>query len=258
MEVNGQPVDAGRAVELRRGTYEVEVTLQGHAPAKHTIEVSPGEERRLTVQLVALPGWLEVRGTAGARITVNGKDPRILPLEQPYVLPPGLHVVEVTAEGYEKWVKTVEVKPDSRLMLDAMLVVLPRKAEPSPVEEVAKTAEVRRSWWPWVCIGTGAAALVTGGVMSGLAYRERGKVSGASQEGGVVTGLSMTDAASHVSKAKTYDQASYAMYVLGGATVVAGVVLWVVQRTSKPIPGAPVAVASPVPGGMAVSAAWRF
>ena len=263
VKVDGRPVAAGAPVELKRGSHEVEVTLKGHAPAKRTAEVTPGGETRMSVDLMPLPGRLVVGGPAGARVTVNGADPRTLPLDRPYVLPPGRHVVEVTANGFEKLVRTVVVGPDETASVDADLVALPRAVavpvapprtpEPAPIEDVSTRAEVQSSPWPWVCIGTGAAALVVGGVMSGLAYRERSAVSDASRDGTVVTGVTMQDASSHVDKAGKYDTAGYVMYGVGGAAVVTGIILWATLPKDAPAVGA-----APVPGGMAVSAAWRF
>jgi hypothetical protein len=269
VKVDGRSVAAGAAVELKRGGHDVEVTLAGHAPEKRTAEIRPGGETRLGVELKPLPGRLAVRGgPSGARVTVNGADGRTLPLDRPYVLPPGHHVVEVTAKGYEKMVRTVEVGPDATATVDADLVALlppavavrARDPEPLRTEGVTKPAEVRSSPWPWVCIGTGAAALVVGGVMSGLAYRERSAVSGASREGDVVTGVTMTDAQGRVDTAGTYDKVSYAMYGIGGAAVVTGIILAVTLPKKAPDAdsGSPALGASPVPGGMAVSAAWRF
>ncbi len=270
VKVDGRPVAAGSAVELTRGTHHIEVTMKGHAPAKRTAEVTPGGETRLAVTLMPLPGRVKVRGPSGARVTVNGTDPRTLPLDRPYVLPPGLHVVAVEAEGFEKWAKTVEVEPDATASVDADLVALPVAVVPPPKSAirnpqseipsagVAGRVEVRSSPWPWVCIGTGAAALVVGGVMSGLAYRERSAVSGASREGDVVTGVTMKDAASHVDKAGRYDTASDVMYGVGGAAVVTGIILAVTLPKKGSDAGRPSVGASPVPGGMAVSLSGRF
>jgi hypothetical protein len=96
--------------------------------------------------------------------------------------------------------------------------------------------------------------------MSGLAYPERSAVSGASREGDVVTGVTMTDAQGRVDTAGTYDKVSYAMYGIGGAAVVTGIILAVTLPKKAPDAdsGSPALGASPVPGGMAVSAAWRF
>lgn len=269
--VDGREVAAGTAVELKRGSHKVEVRLRGHAPAKRTAEVLPGGETRLDVDLMPLPGRLEVRGgPEGARVTVNGRDPRALPLDWPYVLPPGRHVVEVTASGFERMVRTVEVGPDETAILDADLVALPPVVavpstpegpfRPLPSEGVAGRAEVRSSPWPWVGIGVGAAAVVVGGVMSGLASRERSAISGAARDGDVVTGISMTDAQRHADKAGTYDTAGYAMYGVGGAAIVTGILLAVTlpRKPAQADAGRPAVGASPVPGGMAVSLSGTF
>lgn len=268
--VDGRPVVAGTAVELKRGSHEVEVTLRGYAPAKRTAEVEAGGETRLSVSLLPLPGRIEVRGgPAGARVTVNGQDLRTLPLDRPYVVPPGPHVVEVTAAGYEKMVRMVEVGPDSTVTVEITLAPLPASRvavqpkpatshQPLPAEAVSKEAEVRKSPWPWVAIGTGAAALVAGGVMSALASRERSAVSGASQDGDVVTGITMTQAQAHVDKAKTYDTVGYVMYGVGGAAVITGVILVLTQSDGDSGTARPSVGAAPMPGGAVASASWRF
>jgi len=263
VRVDGRPVSPGAAVELKRGSHELEVTLRGHAPEKRGVEVKPGEETRVSVVLKPLPGRLEVRGgPAGARVTVNGMDGRTLPLDQPYVLPPGVHVVEVTANGYEKMVRSVEVRPDETASVSVALKALPSAVArapvqgPPPVEGEAGRGEVRP--WPWVAIGTGAAAVGVGVLMSVLAHQEREKVSGATRDGDVVTGIAMQAASSHVDRAKTYDKVGYVMYGIGGAAVVTGVVLAVTQPKADAREAAASVGASPVPGGLAFSVAGRF
>jgi len=101
-------------------------------------------------------------------------------------------------------------------------------------------------------------AVGVGVAMSVLAHLERGKVSGATRDGDVVTGITMQDASSHVDKAKTYDTVGYVMYGLGGAAVVTGVVLALTQPKADAREAAASAGASPVPGGVAFSIAGRF
>ena len=274
--VDGHGVETGGAVELKRGDYEVAVSLRGHRPEKRTARVEAGGETRLKVDLLPLPGRILVRGVpAGATVTVGGKDGRTLPMDLPFVVPPGRHVLEATAEGYEKKMWTVEVGPDGALTEDVALVALPPAAKPAlppaevaarevmgvtPDEGVSRRTEVRSSPWPWVSIGTGAAALVVGGVMSGLAFGERSKVSNADQSEELVTGMTREDALSHVDKAKTYDTVSYVMYGVGSAALVTGIVLAVTlpKKRAETRGAVPAVGASPVPGGMAVGVAGRF
>jgi len=95
-------------------------------------------------------------------------------------------------------------------------------------------------------------------LMSVLAHQEREKVSGATRDGDVVTGIAMQAASSHVDRAKTYDKVGYVMYGIGGAAVVTGVVLAVTQPKADAREAAASVGASPVPGGLAFSVAGRF
>ena len=268
--VDGQPVPAGQAVEHKRGSHEVVATLKGHAPANRTVEVQAGEETRVAMALDPLPGRLEVLcSQPGARVTVDGKDPRDLPLEQPYTLLPGRYEVRVTSATARTWIRTVEVRPDQTVRLNAEMVALPPPvARPIPAQNLAAPAKTGTSPWAWVGIGTGAAALVVGGVMSGLAYQQRGQVADAKRatdpSGGadLVTGMTMKDAQAHVDQAKTYDIASYAMYGVGGAAVLTGVILWAVQSKARSRATAtresPVVGLAPLPGGAAVAVSGGF
>ena len=250
--VDGKAALAGKPVLLKRGTYDVVVVLKGHATLRRQVEVRPGEEAQVSVTLTPLPGRLEVRGPPGAKVTVNGADPRTLPLDQPYSLPPGLHVVEVTASGSEKVVRTVEVRPDETATVDLEAAALaPARPVAVPTEARKVQARVRPSPWPWVVVGAGAAAVAVGALMTVMAHEERGKVSGAGRDGDVVTGVTMQAAASYVDKAKTYDKVSYAMYGIGGAAVVTGVVLALTLR------GTAVA-ALPVADGVALGVRGSF
>ena len=269
--VDGQPVPAGKAVELKRGTHEVAATLKGHAPANRTVEVQAGGETRVAMVLDPLPGRIEVLcSQPGARVAVDGKDPRDLPLQAPFEVAPGRHEVRVTSATARTWIRTVEVGPGQTVRVNAEMVALaPPVARPIPAQNLAAPAKTGISPWPWVGIGTGAAALVVGGVMSGLAYQQRGQVSNATRDqdpaGGddLVTGMTMKDAQSHVDQAKSYDIASYAMYGVGGAAVLTGVILWAVQSKAKARAAtapreSPAVGLAPLPGGAAVAVSGGF
>jgi hypothetical protein len=94
--------------------------------------------------------------------------------------------------------------------------------------------------------------------MTGLAYMERTAVDDSQRSDGTVYGMTMTDAAGHVDQAETYDIISYAMYGVGGAALVAGIVMAAVMPKEKSTKATPVLGAAPLIGGAAVSASWNF
>jgi hypothetical protein len=258
IKVDDKEVQSGAPVELPRGTHKVEVTLRNHSPEMRTVQVIAGTNTELTIELKPLLGKIEVRGEPkGAVVSVNGTDARRLPLDKPFEVSPGLHVVEVTAEGFEKMQKTVQVGPGETVSVVANLKPLPSVAIHRPAPPSAQ--EPRRSPWPWVSLGVGVATTGVGIAMSILAHQERQKVRDAEKDGDVVLMYS-SEAQSHVNKAETYDKVSYAMFGLGGVAIVTGVVLAVTLRpkeanASKEVP---IVGASFVPGGGIVSLEGRF
>jgi hypothetical protein len=291
MEVDGRPVTAGRPVEVRRGSHDVSGRMDRYQPSKRIVEVAPGGETRVKLEMRPLPGNLVVNcEVKGARVTVNGTDTRTTPLDRPYVLPPGRHVVEVTAAGYEKTVAVAQVEGGVTAVVDIALKVLPKPPAPSPVAPPPVTAPVARkpaptavsepallalpavsekapasySPWSWISLGTGAALVVTGGVMTALAGVERGKVDDAATwPDGTVKAGSMTrlEALSIESKANQMSDASIGLYAVGGVAVVTGVILAILDATSPrsrasadlPVGSSPLAFSAyATPGGGAL------
>ena len=269
VKVDDKEVQPGVPLELPRGLHKVEVTLRGYNPDIRTVEVTAGTETNLTIELKPLHGTIEVRGgPRGAIVTVNGADPRSLPLDKPYKVPPGLHVVEVSYEGFEKMVKTVQVGAGETVSIEVRLALLPKKEPTTPskpaqpvVEKVGvEVPQARRSPWPWLSVGVGVASIGVGVIMNVLASQEREKVRDAQKDGNVVTGMPMTEAKSHVDKARTYDKVSYVMYGVGGAAMVSGVILAITlhPKAAKASNDVPIVGASFLPGGGAVSLEGRF
>jgi len=87
--------------------------------------------------------------------------------------------------------------------------------------------------WPWVTLGIGAAALVTGGVLTWATSSERAKVEKASQYTDGTIKMTRSEALEHQSNADTYETASIAMYAVGGAAAVAGLV-WGIVDVARP------------------------
>jgi hypothetical protein len=269
VKIDGKNVEIGKPVEVRRGSHVIEATAPGYAPYKEQVEVLSGYERKVSIALKALPGKLVVRcNVEGAMVTVDGQDTRTAPIVKPFEVLPGLHVVEAKKDGYERWVRSIEVKMGEEVALDVGLVPTvkpeptpPRKTEPKQTEVLAKKAEVKRALWPWVSLGVGAGMLITGGVMSGLAASEKGKIE--STHVGVLGDIVTTprsEAQSHSDKAKTYEKVSFAMYAVGGAAVITSVVLFVVKPGSKEKTSKPDLVLSPVAyeGGASLCFEGRF
>lgn len=248
------------------------------AEEKEPEGLARGRER-LEAVLDRIPGRLQVTTEpVGAAVEIDGRPVGSGPTG-PLELGRGVHAVWVKLEGHAAAARSVEMQAGESSFLHVRLepvpVPLPVAAPAvveggpadapvrpgSPVGTVAASGTVSRSPWPWVSIGIGAASLVTGGVMTGLAYRERSQVTGAGQTEGYVTGITQAEALAHRETAGTYDKASYALYAVGGAAVVTGVVLWFVlpPKAQQSLARAPAFLTlAPVSGGGVVGATGRF
>jgi hypothetical protein len=285
VEVDGKPVAATRlpiSIQLVRGNHEVVAKLEGRAPDSKTVVIPPGGEVRVLMALRPLPAQVTIRcPVRGTRVTVNSRDPRVTPIDRPFVVTPGHIKVEATADGYEKFTQEIEVAPGASVAIDAVLQAIPPKVVALPPAQpkisavmpsklaapvvAAKVSPAKYSPWQWVTLGTGAAMVITGGVLTGLASKDRAKVDDAktlSIGSSNLSGMTRADVLSLLSSADKMSNASIAMYSIGGAAIVTGVVLAILdaKRTSAGKPGAAsVALsAGPVPGGAVVQATGRF
>jgi hypothetical protein len=214
-------------------------------------------------------------------VTVNGGDKRVTPLDRPFVVSPGHVTVEVTADGYEKFAQELDVGPGVSAAVDAALKAVPKPIVTKPVVVpvnptvvphdmpapvgIAKTAPARYAPWQWVAIGTGAAMVITGAVLSAVAAKDRANVANAgtlSFTSVSVSGMTRANALSLQGSANRMTDASVAMYTIGGAAVVSGVVLAIMDAKKSPngkTRAAPIAFsAAPTPGGAVVGATGRF
>lgn len=84
--------------------------------------------------------------------------------------------------------------------------------------------------WPWVTLGLGAAAIVGGGMLNLFADIDLTKVSDATDPGtGLVTGMTLAEARSLEDKANMKNDAAIAMYSIGSAAALTGLIWGIVD-----------------------------
>lgn len=223
--VDGNPVEPGVTVYLRRGPHRVEASLAGHETDVRTVDVSPGVETRLRIDLKPVPTPAAVLPAPVAPPPVAER-PRAVPAEPP------LSAVE----------------PGRLLSRETPSAVT---ARPGP----------RYSPWQWMLIGTGAAAVVAGGLLTYFAKAQNDEVGNAATfpDGTVrLDAMSRQDALSRHASAQQKMDGAIALYAVGGVAVVAGVVLAILD-SRDPASSAPATVSMvPVQGGALVGATGRF
>lgn len=134
--------------------------------------------RRALASLRArLPGRLRVTSAAaGALVEVDGAPVGRTPLTRPVEVPPGPHVVKVAMVGHLPFERRVKVPPDGLVEVPALLVARGEPGDATRDDDRTLT---------WVLVGSGAAALLAGGVTAAVLL-SRGN-DGAPAADGVMT-----------------------------------------------------------------------
>ena len=170
LSVDGAPFPVPSEVDicLASGSHDLVLSKVGYLDALRVVDFTAGSHEALRVELKPAAGTGRISVTAGgaaARVWLDGRQVGAAPLE--FEVASGQeHVVEVDAgDGYMPWRRTVMVHPGRSMSLDARLTR--RAAEPA-----ADLSEGGHLNWGWVTIGAGATALVLGGALYGLAYKD--------------------------------------------------------------------------------------
>jgi hypothetical protein len=140
------------------GVHHLTLTAAGYLDYERDVRVLDGSVVPLDVGLREKPARLLVIAPGGARISVDGRFRGVSP-SAPLELTPGRHLVTVTANGRQAYSRELDVSRDEARKLDAML--------PATGQRTAA----------WVLMGTGVAALLTGGglMVAAVAQENRAK-----------------------------------------------------------------------------------
>lgn len=122
LTLDGEPIEAGHAIDVAPGTHTVQLALAGAPPIVRTFEVQPGAD----------PMVLELSGAAGAQTRIHlaiSNEAEVLldgvragegtAVELP--TQPGDHTVQIRAEGFNTITRRFSVAADQRLDLSVTL-----------------------------------------------------------------------------------------------------------------------------------------
>ncbi len=150
----GKPAEAPLFAEIAPGKHSVHVTAPGFVDETHELDAPVGGVSPLDVRLKEKPGRLSIDALAQAQVTLDGRFVASTPLAQPLDVEPGHHLLAVTRNGYRAYVHEIEIGRDEAKTLDV-------KLETTTQRTVS-----------YVLFGTGAAAVVVGGVLAALALQQ--------------------------------------------------------------------------------------
>ncbi|MCA9524415.1 MAG: PEGA domain-containing protein, partial [Myxococcales bacterium] len=199
---------------LKPGTYQLAVRASGYRPHVETLKIEPDAKIRREIQLVALPVLVQINtpGVTGAMIELDGARIGVAP--QALRKLPGRYRVRITKIGYKVYEETILVTlatpltKDIELEIDRPLVIGPK---PSPPRGDGLAIG------GYVSGGLGLVLLGVAGAFHGLAVKDRDASARLSQ--------SVDEARESYNSSKTKIKVAYALYGIGGASLITGVVL---------------------------------
>lgn len=244
------------------GEYVVQFKLKGYVDRKETIRASLRGNRNFTfeLKLVAKEGFLDILGgPKGSKVLVDGKVAGDAPFSDKY--PPGDYSVEVIYPDGKSWKKVVTVKSEKTVK-----ITIPTPGEPvKPVEKDDKKSTLL----PWITIAAGGALVLAGGAMHVLAAskidfgtydsaKDKALASGGSAAG--MQKIYQDESDSMYDSAKPLATTAFALYGVGGAAVIGGVVWLMLDSSGEEKPqGSKVSfVPWAAPGNAGFSLEWTF
>ncbi|RIH84248.1 PEGA domain protein [Calidithermus terrae] len=100
------------SVQLNEGTYDLRVSLPGHADYRTTVRVDRNQETRINAQLAPLRAQLTVSSNVEARVFVDGREVGTVGSggSVRFEVDPGRHQVVLIAPGYRAFVTEVNLR----------------------------------------------------------------------------------------------------------------------------------------------------
>jgi hypothetical protein len=211
----GAFVAAPATVRVPAGPHAVRLRALGYTDEQLTVQAVESELSPRHVVLRPRPARLEITGTRGASVSVDGQLRATLPLGGPLALEPGAHFVAVTLTGHAPQGSVVELARDGSAQI---------------------AADLRPTRQRVLALGTlsvGAAGLLTGGALGGVALVRQGEARSIE----AARAKAPIDAASrdrYNAALKARDDLARAAVITGGLSVLAlgaGLGLFAVDRS---------------------------
>lgn len=124
LTIDGEPTSESgteRTLTLDPGEHVAEVSLEGHASARLTLDTGRDD---FEITLAALEAALRVTSTVeGTSVRIDTVERGVAPLD--LSLPPGEHAIALSASGYLPFERTLTLAPGAQFTLDAQLELIP-------------------------------------------------------------------------------------------------------------------------------------
>jgi hypothetical protein len=146
----GKPLPTPLSEEVPAGKHKLKLSADGYFDEEREIQVAPGDSFALDLPLRERPAQLTVKADSGSQVSVDGRPMGQTPMRTPIDVTSGRHLVAITKVGHAPVTRDVTLRRGENQTLDVAL---------------GTTGQRRASY---VLLASGAAAVVAGGVFTGL------------------------------------------------------------------------------------------
>jgi hypothetical protein len=123
------------SLTLYPGNHQIVVSLPGYTSSTTTVYVTAASSQNLPITLVpAVYGTVAITSTSGASVSMDSNGMGLIPSGGTLVLynvANGNHIFKLTATGYNEWMNTVYIQPNTRTNIAAPLT--PVGINPTPI-----------------------------------------------------------------------------------------------------------------------------
>ena len=207
----GKPTDPGAplTLEVKAGKHVCKVTAAGFFDASRDVIAVDGEFVPVEVVLSEQPAQLSVSGADGAEISIDGRIVGVVSTT-PIALAAGVHLVAISSNGHNAFVREVEFSRGQQKKIDVDL-------RSSGQRKVARGALV-----------LGGAGIVAGGVFTVIALVEEGRAKNILDKQGTqnITDSDLATYNSAHDARTTWTDAAIVAFGAGAAVAAAGAVLY--------------------------------
>lgn len=230
-------------------------------PGDERIAVSTERAVALEQKIPRLTVKLGPTAPAGSKVTLDGADLKPAAVGAAVTLDPGEHVVVVTAPGYMEARSTITLTGGERreiTMAPGSEQVTPSAPGSTPEPPVGPPPPGRGAGWAagFVVGGIGLAGLAAGGVTGVLTIRQKTEVDRLCAMS-PCPDSTRKEALEAARSGKLFSAISTVTFAVGGAAVIAGIILIATSGSKAPPASTTVAVTA-LPGGAGVTMQGRF
>ncbi len=210
----GAPQELPYFGDLPAGKHKVRVFADGYFDEERDVSGDQPGDQPLDLPLKEKPALVTVVLDRTADIYVDGRVVATTPLTQPIEVPPGTHVISVSALGKKRF---------------SQEVTLPR-GKPFRFQPILETSGQRIGAWALVTVG--AASMITGVVFAIIALGQESRANDilAERQSGNITTDRLETYNRSIGRRDDFRHVATATWFGGSAVVVGGTLLWFLDK----------------------------